>query len=233
MGHTNETTNYELTQFLGTDKPAWLVDYNGDNLKIDAAMKAISDVADAAKTKADNNETAISSVTTTANAADARSQASISNTADTYDPTSTYVIGDLSIYNNLLYRCTTSINVPEAFDGTKWTRTTLEELRNSIESEIDTLNNDLTEKANLIIVKRVTHVVTVNNGTNFSFEHNVSLSDYTLRGIVGYRIAGGLSLVDEVYIHPHTSTINYIQGEGKPSDSGTVTLEIWCLYEHN
>lgn len=43
MAHTNETSNYELSQFVGTDKPAWLVDYNGDMLKIDAAIKENAD----------------------------------------------------------------------------------------------------------------------------------------------------------------------------------------------
>lgn len=55
MGHTNETTNLELSQFLGTDKPAWLVDYNGDMAKIDAYVYAI-------KVKADANENAITSL---------------------------------------------------------------------------------------------------------------------------------------------------------------------------
>lgn len=45
MSHTNSTTNYELSQFLGSDKPAWLVDYNGDMLKIDTQMKANADAA--------------------------------------------------------------------------------------------------------------------------------------------------------------------------------------------
>lgn len=43
MAHTNATANYELSQFLGTDKPAWLVDYNGDMLKIDTALKSNAD----------------------------------------------------------------------------------------------------------------------------------------------------------------------------------------------
>ena len=55
MGHTNETANVELSQFLGTDKPAWLVDYNGDMAKIDA-------YAYATKVKADANESAITSL---------------------------------------------------------------------------------------------------------------------------------------------------------------------------
>ena len=48
MAHTNHTTNYELSQFLGTDKPSWLNDYNGDMLKIDTAIKDAADEASTA-----------------------------------------------------------------------------------------------------------------------------------------------------------------------------------------
>ena len=41
MAHLNETTNYHLSQFLATDKPAWLTDYNTDMEKIDSALTDI------------------------------------------------------------------------------------------------------------------------------------------------------------------------------------------------
>lgn len=59
MASTNKTTNYELSQFVGSDKPAWLGDYNADMAKIDTAMKANSDTATGADGKADANATAI------------------------------------------------------------------------------------------------------------------------------------------------------------------------------
>lgn len=43
MSSTNKTTNYELSQFLGSDKPTWLSDYNADMSKIDAQMKLNAD----------------------------------------------------------------------------------------------------------------------------------------------------------------------------------------------
>lgn len=63
MASTNKTTNYELSQFLGTDKPAWLGDYNTDMAKIDTAMKANADSATGADGKADANATAIGTLT--------------------------------------------------------------------------------------------------------------------------------------------------------------------------
>jgi hypothetical protein len=49
MTATNHTENYNLSQFVGTDRPTWLVDYNGDMSKIDAQMKQnADDIASAA-----------------------------------------------------------------------------------------------------------------------------------------------------------------------------------------
>lgn len=62
MAHTNSTSNYELSQFIGTDKPTFLGDYNGDMQKIDAAIKGAKDTADGASTTAN----AASALATTA-----------------------------------------------------------------------------------------------------------------------------------------------------------------------
>ena len=49
MTATNHTENYNLSQFVGTDRPTWLVDYNGDMSKIDAQLKQnADDIASAA-----------------------------------------------------------------------------------------------------------------------------------------------------------------------------------------
>ena len=49
MTATNHTKNYNLSRFVGTDRPTWLVDYNGDMAKIDAQMKRnADDIASAA-----------------------------------------------------------------------------------------------------------------------------------------------------------------------------------------
>lgn len=48
MGHTNSTVNYNLPQFVGTDKPSWLGDVNGAFLAIDTAIAAAKTEADSA-----------------------------------------------------------------------------------------------------------------------------------------------------------------------------------------
>ncbi len=60
MGATNTTANLELSQFVGSDKPDWLTDYNGDMLKIDGAYGAVSATAEEA---AANAESAAASAT--------------------------------------------------------------------------------------------------------------------------------------------------------------------------
>lgn len=78
MSSTNKTTNYELSQFLGTDKPAWLSDYNSDMSKIDTQMKANADGVTTATNKAD---TAQSDATTALN--NAGTAQNTANTANT------------------------------------------------------------------------------------------------------------------------------------------------------
>lgn len=73
MGATNTTANYNLSQFIGTDKPAWLQDYNGDMLKIDTGINAAKVAADGAQNTADSAQntadSASSAITNTINPA--------------------------------------------------------------------------------------------------------------------------------------------------------------------
>lgn len=61
MSATNATTNYNLPLFIGTDKPAWLVDFNGAMTAIDGQMKINA-------TDIQSNVTAISGLSTTVTA---------------------------------------------------------------------------------------------------------------------------------------------------------------------
>ena len=78
MAHTNSTPNLHLSQFIGTDKPTWLGDVNGDNLAIDTAVAAVSAKADASDAKADGAVATAESAASTASDA-----ATLANTANT------------------------------------------------------------------------------------------------------------------------------------------------------
>lgn len=67
MSSTNKTANFNLTQFLGSDVPSWLTDYNGDMAKIDAGMTA--------------NQTAAATAQATAAGADTKADTAIANAA--------------------------------------------------------------------------------------------------------------------------------------------------------
>ena len=72
MAYTNSTTHYELPQWLGTDKPTFLVDMNGAFSAIDSAMHANAQAASAASgaaTSAQNTADAAASAAGTATAA--------------------------------------------------------------------------------------------------------------------------------------------------------------------
>lgn len=69
MASTNKTATIELSQYIGTDKPTYLTDYNGDMLKIDNAIAAdrdsiatVGNTADGADRKADANKTSIDTI---------------------------------------------------------------------------------------------------------------------------------------------------------------------------
>ena len=59
MSSTNKTVTIELSQYVGTDKPTYLVDYNGDMLKIDNAIAADRDSIQTAQSKADEADSKI------------------------------------------------------------------------------------------------------------------------------------------------------------------------------
>lgn len=66
MSATNQTSTIGLSQYISTDKPTYLVDYNSDMLKIDNAIAAdrgsiadVNTVAERAEGKADTNKSSI------------------------------------------------------------------------------------------------------------------------------------------------------------------------------
>lgn len=74
MGATNRTQNYNLPQFVGSDKPTWLGDFNGAMSSIDTQMKANNDLGSQANTKADTALTNAETAQTTASGAQTTAQ---------------------------------------------------------------------------------------------------------------------------------------------------------------
>lgn len=103
MSHTNTTANYNLPQFVGTDKPSWLTDVNGAMTSIDAQMKTN---ADANTTTAGNLTTLAGRVTSTENAIQAQSTqistaTSLAQNASTSATNATNNVNELTRYLTL------------------------------------------------------------------------------------------------------------------------------------
>ena len=94
MGSTNSTPNYELSQFIGTDKPAWLQDYNGDMLKIDTGIAGAKTAADNAQSAADGAQ---GDATTALN-----SIADINTELGTVENTLSTATGNINTINSLI-----------------------------------------------------------------------------------------------------------------------------------
>lgn len=65
MSSTNKTVTIELSQYVGTDKPTYLTDYNGDMLKIDNAIAADRDSIATAQNTADGAVQSVGTLSTT------------------------------------------------------------------------------------------------------------------------------------------------------------------------
>lgn len=99
MASTNKTTNYELSQFIGSDKPAWLTDYNSDMGKIDAGIAAAQSTATGADGKGTANASAIgtlANLTTTAKTNLVAAVNEVKTTADTALNTASGAAGSAS-----------------------------------------------------------------------------------------------------------------------------------------
>ena len=94
MGATNTTVNYNLSQFIGSDKPAWLQDYNGDMLKIDTAINTAKLAADSASNAAgaaqNDATTALGDIAT------------INGTLTTINTTLGTAVGNINTINSLI-----------------------------------------------------------------------------------------------------------------------------------
>lgn len=144
MSHTNSTANYSLPQFVTTDKPAWLTDVNNAYLAIDAQMKNNADAASTADTKATDAGTTATNADTKATTAKNTADGAIASISDQFSSSSTYAVNDIVIYNNLLYKCTTAVNIPGPWTGsTNWARITIKNELSGLNTEIGNVENSI------------------------------------------------------------------------------------------
>ena len=171
MAHTNSTTNYNLPQFITTDKPAWLTDVNNAYSAIDTAIHSAQTKADSAYADAGAAQGDATSALTNAAAADAKATGALASIEDNFDPTTIYSVGARVIYNGLLYRCTVAVVTPGPWSGSaNWERVNVDNIISSVDSKIGSLSSlSTTDKTSAV------------NAIN---EVNGRINDYSTSGAV-------------------------------------------------
>lgn len=98
---------------------------------------------------------------------------------DTYNSSKIYAVGEIVIYNNKLYRCTTAITVGEEFDINKWEQTSLIELnRENIITGTEHATNEWID-GKRVYRKRINYGVMPNTATQ-NIETNLSMASYNI-----------------------------------------------------
>ena len=149
MASTNKTTNYNLSQYIGTDKPTYLEDYNSDMRTIDSQMKTNADNVATAISASETASTNASTALSTANTANTNASTALS-TANTASTTAT----------NANTNATTAVNTANTANGTANTASTNASTAltkaNAVESSLNTFEN----KFNFTDIKDLTFSVT-------------------------------------------------------------------------
>lgn len=137
MAATNHTTNYNLPQYIGTDKPTYLGDWNSTMGAIDTQMKTNADNASGALSAAQTAQTNANTALSTAQGADTKADTALTNAAaaqSTADTAQSVATSALSTANTANGKADTNANNITSLD----TRVTSNEASiSSIESAID------------------------------------------------------------------------------------------------
>lgn len=165
---TNHTQYYDLSQYTANDKPTYLVDYNGDMLKIDTALYT-------ANQKALENETAIgtlSNLNTTAK----NNLVSAINEVNTQVGTNT---GDISTISSNV--TTNTNNIGTLADLSTTNKSNLVNAINEVKSVNDTQNTNIAKNSlditNLINAFNLSNISQI---TNFIFNQGSVASNSQL-----------------------------------------------------
>lgn len=140
MSATNQTSNYELPLFIGTDKPSWLGDFNGAMNAIDTAIKGRADDISSLQTRMTATETVANSASSNASTAltNANNAQTSANTAQTTaDTANTAAAAAQSTANTALSNATTAQSTADTAGATATSALTTANLATA---EIDKLN---------------------------------------------------------------------------------------------
>lgn len=128
MSATNQTSNYDLPLFIGTDKPSWLGDFNGAMNAIDTAIKGRADDIASLATRVTATETVANTASSNASTAltNASNASNAANTAQsTADTANTAAGAAQGTANTALSNATTAQNTADTASSTATSALTL------------------------------------------------------------------------------------------------------------
>ncbi len=195
FAHTNATTNYELPQFIGTDKPTWLGDFNEAMADIDAGMhENASDIA------------SMASDVSTATAAASQASTDVSALTGTVNTLSSTVSSVQTTANNASQTASSALNTANTANGKADTNasaiTTLSGTVTTLSGDFeDSIEYSTTEQVigkwidGKPIYRKVITFGALPNHTTKTIAHNISNLGETIRLYgIGFRTSDHRSL---------------------------------------
>lgn len=144
FGHTNETENYDLPQFVGTDKPTWLGDFNTAMSSIDTGMATNA-----------SNITSLGTRVTTAEGVASQASSDVTTLTSTVNTLSGNVTTATTTANNAQSTATSALNTANTADGKANTNATnigdLTDLDTSVKTDLVSAINDSYKGRNYIV----------------------------------------------------------------------------------
>ena len=171
---TNKTTNYDLPQFVGTDKPTWLGDFNTAMSAIDTGM---------AENKSDIES--MDSRVTNAEASASQASQSVSALTTTVGDLSTDVASVTTTANNAQSTATSALNTANTANGKADTNATnITAINNRINTLVDKEKYSTSEiKTNKLwinnkpIYRKTIYITGLPNNTDKNVNHDTSNID--------------------------------------------------------
>lgn len=168
FGHTNSTQNYELPQFVGTDKPTWLGDFNTAMATIDTAMGTNA-----------SNISSLGTRVTSAEGVANQASTDVAGLTSTVNTLSSNVTSATTTANNAQSTATSALSTANTADGKADTNasaiTGLDTRVTTCENNIANFN--LTDYHTDVTVTRSTGTYTLNqNKLNYATNSDGSLA---------------------------------------------------------
>ena len=137
----------------------------------------------------------------------------VTNIADAYSTSATYVVGDYCIYNSQLYRCTTAITTAEAWTAAHWTEVQLGDEVGDLKSAFDSVYDAVAYKI---------EIDTLNQATSF-YVHSGETVTVTAKD-------GGAITAGQLRLRRKNGTNDYWTISGYTSRSIAITEEFVSAY---